>query len=149
MTNPSPEIIERVARAMCIHVGVNPDNPDGIWTSFVGQARAAIAAMPQSDPWLQMRPMSEAPRDGTSILVWMDHAIWGRDDWRIAWCKDAAWRVSDCTGRWSDDCMAGWWPLPPLPSPPAASKPDLGADDGLPEPRSDLWSGWYRKWWVG
>jgi hypothetical protein len=53
MTNPPEDMVERVARAMCLDLGVPPDNwtedeagvPVFAWQLEAGTARAAIAAM--------------------------------------------------------------------------------------------------------
>lgn len=66
---PTPKMIEAAARAIAVSMDTDPDNDafDGIpmWSKFVPEAEAAIKAAFAA----MRRPISEAPKDGTRVLV--------------------------------------------------------------------------------
>lgn len=76
----------------------------------------------------RMRPMSEAPRDGTAVLLW-----WGCPDFAPDVCRwdeqSKAWeRGAGDTREWADDVFAGWTPIvrplePNAPEPEAQTMP--------------------------
>lgn len=74
------------------------------------------AAAPESKPepraWPKLRPMSEAPRDGTEVLL-----IPKSDDLPIRqahYCIEKGWDCSDLSAYiYESDCL-GWLPLPTL-----------------------------------
>ena len=58
--------------------------------------------------WPTMRQMSEAPRDGTCILVNYDGDYFDTIEWR-----SDRW-VGQYNDYKSDQYILGWWPLPSL-----------------------------------
>ena len=70
MTTTDEALVERVARAINnATCGFNNHPDDDKWKLWVGEARAAIAAMSPAPQW---RTIDSAPRDGQVIDVWRD-----------------------------------------------------------------------------
>lgn len=132
------EIVERVRKAICCKNGRceaagEPYDPIAgrvkvcLAGTFDGEARAAIAAMPIT--WPPMRPMAEAPMDGTRVLV-VQIARLRRgspnSEIIVRWEASArAWR-GDNRSLWGTTELDGWHPLPPLSDQPKTQKQDSG-----------------------
>lgn len=79
----------------------------------VAQARARIAELEahiaQLEEASRWRPMREAPRDGTEVLIWClgqryEIAVWGYDVW-----------IGDSDKRYEESQVSAWRPLPAPP----------------------------------
>lgn len=73
-----------------------------------------------------MKPMSEAPRDGTHFLALErigiedtpNHVLEWREIWyqpRHSFFGPAIWAAENGEARFGEDCFAGWIDLPPKP----------------------------------
>ncbi len=79
---------------------------------WIAAVKAVAEAMPDSGQWPAMRPMSEAPKDGTRVLAFLKDS--GGQAFRVLHYRDCVWWV---TAAWfySEEQIAGWWPLPEVP----------------------------------
>lgn len=74
----------------------------------------------------RMRPMSEAPRDGTAVLLWWKEATYDPDVARYH-TGNSMW-LTDSDGAYQDAVLAGWTPIvrplePDAPEPEAQTVP--------------------------
>lgn len=115
------ERVERVARAICLEDGLNPDDTKGgllirgregfrpHWEGYEEHARAALAA---ADQWL---PIESAPRDGTPILAWSNLngivLVYFDDDGREGY----SWVVVESRDSFATCAFTHFRPLPPPP----------------------------------
>jgi hypothetical protein len=92
-------VVERVADAL----GVDPET-----TTPIEMIQRAADLRRSSERGHNMRPMSEAPRDGTRLLVWMQGEAY------IAHWNDLVrqWNSHDWLEFPRESDLAGWMPLP-------------------------------------
>jgi transcriptional regulator with XRE-family HTH domain len=70
MTQLSEEVVERVARAMCVAVGNDPDSTDGrggsgpLWQAYGKMARAAISAYEAKSPLTTLQQLGQEFDEG-------------------------------------------------------------------------------------
>ncbi len=57
----------------------------------------------------RMRPMSEAPRDGTAVLLWWKEATYNPDV--ASYHTGCAMWLTDSDGAYQDAVLAGWTPI--------------------------------------
>jgi hypothetical protein len=74
----------------------------------------------------RMRPMSEAPRDGTAVLLWWKEATYNPDV--ASYHTGHAMWLTDSDGAYQDTVLAGWTPIvrplePDAPEPEAQAMP--------------------------
>ena len=64
--------------------------------------------------------MSEAPKDGTPVVLLIDPADVPCIGWW--WAEHGKWYFEDHTGGLSidEDLIEAWWPIPPVPKPNAS-----------------------------
>jgi len=110
-------VIEKVARAICLDGGFNPDermpNDGPRWKYYETLAQAAIAAL-KAEGWAKQEwmPISEAPKDGTPVLLWKavtkEHyvAAYINGGYGPGWCTPDGFEIFNATH---------FMPLPPAP----------------------------------
>lgn len=122
LPTPAPDMEEAIeaARRIVFWVDLSGEGPADAWPTTCGDAiKMARALLSLKEEW---RPISEAPKDGTDIDVWISNPDPVVGSLRM---PDASWRE----GKWqSYGEKFGWMPIEkfgarvthfrPLPSPP-------------------------------
>ena len=132
MTTTPTAAVEAVARAIAKrnYASATAVDIDEMWTDFIGDAEAAIAAMPPAigEQW---RPIAEAPRDGTPFMVWTPGHEWPEVIRWYFYDDDTAKEVGE-PGYWhfAEQSMADRFDWEheathyrPLPAPPESVEP--------------------------